>query len=153
MVACARTLISHEPLVHYSQVRPYPVVTFATVLALLKSGTGIRLDCSDSVTLLCKWGGLRDPNLPHHDYDGFGYTGTLLDGICPHYSNPARALPGALVVFGPGTGEHAAMVLESHPTNPLLFSHGFEGGPLAIRLHDEAQYHNPPTTFLSVAAL
>src|SRR5205807_987286 len=81
--------------------------------------------------------GLHDPNGPKFNYNGFGYTGTLLDGPCPHYFEPGRAKVGALVVFGPGTGEHAAMVLEPDPRNPLLFSHGGERGPLAIRLHDE----------------
>ena len=141
-----RQLIAHEPQVHYSQVRPYP-------FHLTKPVYPITLDCSSAVTLLCKWSGLHDPNGPKFNYDGYGYTGTLLDGPCPHYFEPGRAKVGAIVIFGPGTGEHAAMVLEPDPRNPLLFSHGTERGPLAIRLHDEAQYHNPPTTFLSIAAL
>jgi len=44
-------------------------------------------------------------------------------------------------------------VLEPDHRNPLLFSHGQERGPLAIRLHDEAEAHQPPATFLSIAAL
>lgn len=142
----ARNLIAHEPQVHYSQVRPYPVHA--------KPGQyPITLDCSSAVTLLCKWAGLKDPNGPHYNYNGYGYTGTLLDGPCRHYFSPARAYVGALVIFGPGTGEHAAMVIGELGHNPLLFSHGMERGPLAIRLHDEAQYHRPPVTFLSIAHL
>lgn len=141
-----RALIAHEPQVHYAQSRPYP-------FHLTKPAYPITLDCSSAVTMLCKWAGLADPNGPHYDYNGFGYTGTLLDGPCPHYFRPGAANVGAIVIFGPGTGEHAAMVLQPDPLNPLLFSHGGEGGPIAIRLHDEAQYHLAPTTFLSIAAL
>jgi len=141
----AHDLIDHEPEVHYAQIRPYPVHA--------RPGSyPITLDCSSSVTKLCQCSGLKDPNGPAYDYDGFGYTGTLLDFL-PHYYSPAQARVGALVVFGPGTGEHVAMVLEPHPRNPLLFSHGMERGPIAVRLHDEAQFHNPPTRFLSIAGL
>jgi hypothetical protein len=150
LVHLALGLIDHAADVHYSQARPYPKDA--------KPGHyPIVLDCSSAVTMLCKWAGLHDPNGLH--FNGTGYTGTLLDGPCSHYFDPHRAHAGALVVFGPGTGEHVAMVLEPNPHNPLLFSHGWEerpgtqGSPHAIRLHDEAQYHRPPVTFLSIARL
>lgn len=137
-------LVKHEPQVHYAQVRPMRNVHLA------KPVYPMTMDCSEAVTCLCKWAGLKDPN--GFGYNGKGYTGTLLDHL-PHYFDPANANVGALVVFGPGTGEHVAMVLEPDHRNPLLFSHGFEGGPLLIRLHDEAQLHHPPVTFLSIAGL
>ncbi len=144
LVRLARELLRHEPQVHYAQTRPYPVY-------LTKPRYPLVVDCSSAVILLCKWAGLDEPN-GFPAYNGYGYTGTLKAHL-PHYFEPHRARAGAIIVFGPGTGEHAAMVLEPDPTNPLLFSHGMERGPIAIRLHDEAQYHNPPTTFLSIAAL
>ena len=146
----ARGLVAHAAQVHYSEARPYPK-------AARYGQYPIVLDCSSAVTMLCKWAGLHDPN--GLGYNGTGYTGTLLDGPCPHYFDPHRALVGAIVIFGPGTGEHAAMVVEPDAHNPLLFSHGWEerpgapGSPHLIRLHDEAQYHRPPVTFLSIAAL
>lgn len=150
MVKLAHDLIAHAPVVHYSEARPYP--------RNARPGQyPIVLDCSSAVTMICKWAGLHDPNA--REFNGTGWTGTLLDGPCPHYFEPGRALAGALVVFGPGTGEHAAMVLEPDHRNPLLFSHGWEerpgteGSPHAIRLHDEAQGHRPPVTFLSIAHL
>jgi hypothetical protein len=118
---------------------------------LAKPRYPLVLDCSSAVTMLCKWAGLDDPNgLGYRS--GSGYTGTLAAHL-PHYFDAWRAHVGALVLLGPGTGEHVCMVLEPAHSNPLLFSHGMERGPIAIRLHDEAQYHNPPTTFLSIAAL
>jgi hypothetical protein len=146
LVELAGELIHHAAEIHYAQTRPYP-------FHLKAPAYPITLDCSSAVTLLCKWAGLHDPNGPNYNYDGYGYTGTLLDGPCPHYFTASHAKQGAIVIFGPGTGEHAAMVIGDLGTNPLLFSHGNEAGPIAIRLHDEAQYHAPPTTFLSIAHL
>ena len=146
-----RALIAHEPLVHYAQVRPYPTrLTWAGLLARFKGGTGITLDCSSTFILLCKWAGLADP--AGRDFNGSGNTVSLWYHL-RHYHEPARAKVGAGVMFGPGTGEHVCMVLEPHPRNPLLFSHGLERGPIAIRLEEEADWHNPPVTFLSIAAL
>ena len=137
-------LVKHEPQIHYAQIRPMRTIH------LSKPVYPMTMDCSESVTCLCKWAGLKDPNGLH--YNGSGYTGTLLDHL-PHYFNPANAQTGALVVFGPGTGEHVCMVLTPDHRNPLLFSHGQEAGPILIRLHDEAQAHPPPVTFLSIASL
>lgn len=137
-------MLAHEPQVHYAQIRPMRNVH------LSKPVYPMTMDCSEAVTCLCKWAGLKDPN--GLGYSGRGYTGTLLDNL-PHYFNPANANVGALVVFGPGTGEHVAMVMEPDHRNPLLWSHGGESGPLTIRLHDEAQLHSPPATFLSIASL
>jgi hypothetical protein len=145
-----RGLIAHAAQVHYSENRPYPKDAHY-------GHYPITLDCSSAVTMLCKWAGLSDPN--GRSFNGSGYTGTLLNGPCSHYFDPHRARVGAIVIFGPGTGEHAAMVLEPDPHNPLLFSHGWEerpgapGSPHAIRLHDEAQGHRPPVTFLNISRL
>jgi hypothetical protein len=71
----------------------------------------------------------------------------------PHYSDPAEAYPGALVVWGNVPSHHVAVVLE-RDGNPLLASHGREAGPVAVRLHSEdiAQGHRP-RTFLSIVNL
>jgi hypothetical protein len=144
LVALMDALIAERAEIHYAQIRPMRTIH------LTRPAYPMTMDCSEAVTCLCKWAGLKDPNGLH--YNGSGYTGTMLDHL-PHYHNPANANAGALVVFGPGTGEHVGMVLEPDHRNPLLFSHGSEAGPVAIRLHDEAQYHAPPVTFLSIAAL
>lgn len=141
-----RDLIAHAPQVHYAERRPMHATT------LPHPEYPLTMDCSESVTALCKWAGLQDPN--GNRYDGTGYTGTLLAHL-PHYHEPRHAYTGAIVVFGPGTGDHAAMVLDpDHENgNPTLFSHGSEAGPVRVPLAREAAAHRPPTTFLSIAGL
>ncbi len=116
----------------------------------LTKGARLMFDCSGAVTCLYKWAGLQDPN--GLDYSHEGYTGTMLAHLTRHYWNPFYAMPGALVIFGPGTGEHVAMVIE-HGHDPLLFSHGYEQGTGPIRLSEERKYHKPPVTFLNVSQL
>jgi len=70
----------------------------------------------------------------------------------PHYSDPSKAKVGALVVFGPGSGDHVCMVRHPGP-DPVLFSHGSERGPIWIKLTDEQRYQRKSTTFLSIATL
>lgn len=132
---------------------PLDAATFrlerAQAIERLHDGKHLMFDCSGSVTCAYKWCGLKDPNGLHYQHEG--YTGTMLAHL-PHYSDPRDARVGALVVFGPGTGEHVAMVLEPGP-DPLLFSHGFSHGAGPIRLSVERGYHHRPVTFLSVASL
>lgn len=145
-------LVAQAEKVHYAEIRPMRSKAIDTALELaqaLARPTGITLDCSESVTLLCHIAGLDDPN--GLGYNGAGYTGTMLDHL-EHYSNPRAAGIGALCVFGPGTGEHVCMVRHPGP-DPVLFSHGDEAGPAFIRLSAEAPYHRPPVTFLSIANL
>ena len=149
--ALMRYLLAHEPQVHYAQVRPMRTVhlTEAQLDTLLANHGAIAMDCSESVTCLCKWAGLHDPN--GNGYDGQGFTGTLLDHL-PHYSNPPAAMVGALCVYGPGSGQHVAMVYEPGP-DPLMWSHGAENGPRLLRHSVEAAFHRQPSTFLSIAHL
>lgn len=148
-------LLAHQPAVHYMEIRPMntaKISTLAELQAVVTSPHGLTADCSEMVTLLCHVAGLKDPN--GSGYDGEGFTGTLLKSL-PHYTDARAALVGALVVFGPRTGEHVAMVLEPDPLdgNPVLFSHGSEAGPLRITLGREASAHAPPVTLLSIAHL
>jgi hypothetical protein len=103
------------------------------------------------VTELLHWVGCTDPNGLHYGYAG--YTGTMLKYL-PHYTSPKAAGVGALVVYGPGTGEHVAMVHTPDPVhgNPLLASHGRPGLDF-VYLRDESSWHKPPVTFLSIAHL
>lgn len=120
-------------------------------LALLEHGGRLMADCSEMVTELLRWVGCGDPNGLHYRYAG--YTGTMLAHL-PQYTDARKAGLGALCVFGPGTGDHVSMVYEPDPHggNPLLASHGRPGFDL-IRLRDEAAWHRPPVTFLSIAHL
>jgi hypothetical protein len=147
-----RYTLAHEPQIHYAQVRPMRTVRLseAELHTLLGHGHTITMDCSEGVTCLCKWAGLRDPNGLH--YDGQGYTGTLLSHLTTHYTDPHRAKVGALCVFGPAPGDHVAMVMEPG-SDPLMWSHGYEGGPRKVRFSAERAIHRRPATFLSIAAL
>src|ERR1700675_1371723 len=95
--------------VHYAQRRPMRTRTITSLHLLqqaLQSPRGVTMDCSESVTLLCRLAGLSDPN--GFGYDGTGYTGTLLHHL-PRYTDASKANVGALVVFGPGSGHHVCM--------------------------------------------
>ncbi len=127
-------------------------LTWPQAQAHLVAGRHLMFDCSGAITCLYKWAKLKDPN--GLAYRREGYTGTMLDHL-PHYSDPKRARIGAIVIFGPATGEHGAVVYEADRTNgdPLLFSHGARGVTGPIRLHREARFHDPPVTFLDVSGL
>lgn len=144
-------LVEQEPRVHYAQVRPMQTIHWREqqVVNLLYHGGSITMDCSEAVTCLCKWAGLKDPN--GLNYNGRGFTGTLL-GNLPHYTDPAKAKIGALVVFGRGSGHHVCMVAKAG-ADPVLWSHGQERGPIWIPLSDEQKYQPGPATFLSIAHL
>lgn len=152
----AAYLLAHEPQVHYPwhDVRgPADAATFrlteTQMRKRLATGNSLMMDCSQGVTCLYKWAGLEDPN--GLNYRWAGYTGTLLDHL-PHYTNPSDARVGALVVYGPGTGDHVSMVYESG-RDPNLWSHGFDGGPVLIRLSKQRPLHRSPVTFLRVAGI
>jgi len=146
-----RYLLEHEPQIHYAQIRPMRTVALseAQLDTLLNHGHGITMDCSEAVTCLCKWAGLHDPN--GLGYDGSGFTGTMLAHL-PHYSNPTAAGIGALCVYGPPPGDHVAMVMQPGD-DPVMWSHGGEGGPLRVRWSVERAAHRKPYTFLSITHL
>ncbi len=138
IVANARWGIANEPQIHYQQLRPIDGLHDARQLPL-------HTDCSGFVTLCYAWAGADDPN--GLDYSGLGYTGTLLRHL---ERVPLSAVqPGDLVVWGPGTGNHVALVLESDGKDPLLCSHGQEKGPFAIRFSVETRYQPAPVVWLS----
>jgi hypothetical protein len=153
MASSMDLLVRFKGRVHYRQVRPMSTMTIRTGhlrAALLRRG-GITMDCSESVTLICHLAGLRDPN--GLNYDGSGFTGTLLNHL-HHYDDPKAAGIGAMVVFGGGTGEHVAMVRRPHETNPLMFSHGTEEDPTYYTLAQLLPaFPGQPHTFLSIDPL
>lgn len=119
----------------------------------LQTGGRLMFDCSGAATCIYKWTPpLHDPNGLAYKHEG--YTGTMLSHL-HHYSDAKRARVGALVIFGPGTGDHVAVVLEPDKVHgdPLLFSHGYEQAAGPIKLSLERTYHRPPVTFLDVSGL
>lgn len=99
----------------------------------------LTTDCSGFVTACYKWAGLPDPN--GLDYKYLGYTGTLLDNATKHgkiLTDVSKALPGDLIVYGPGTGLHVALIVEAGH-DPLTVSHGDENGPELVRVSQDGR--------------
>ena len=98
-------------------------------------------DCSSFVTALAKWAGASDPNGLAFKA---GYTGTLLSH-CNHIDRE-QAQMGDLIVYGPGTGDHAVFVMQrifgDGGADFWVASHGHAGDP-GRRLHSEmlAYFH------------
>jgi cell wall-associated NlpC family hydrolase len=141
MVAQARALIADEPLIHYSMARPIPQYD--------RNERPMTLDCSGSYISLCRWAGVPSPTGSYTS----GSTDTLLARMRP--IKKAEALPGDAVLYHYGAdGKHVAMFLEpGTEADPLLFSHGLEAGPIAVRLSVENRYHAGETvTFLRLEA-
>ena len=95
----------------------------------------VTTDCSGAVTMWFWLAGANDPN--KLGFDGEGYTGTLLsaeDHIAQWIKNAKgvqvdELIPADLVVYGGGTGEHVALIVEIHGPDILTISMGQNGDP------------------------
>jgi len=95
----------------------------------------ITIDCSAYCTWLAWVSGAPDPNGLNFDHEG--YTGTFLsheEHIALFAKNAKGVLveeviPGDYVVYGPGTGEHVAFIVEVHGEDILTVSMGENGDP------------------------
>jgi hypothetical protein len=150
-----KLLIDNEPLVNYPlhDVRGKAdaatwALTGEQMRSRLKQGRHLMMDCSQGIACVYKWSGLGNPS---GNISGPGFTGSMLDHL-GHHSDPARARVGAIVVYGPSTGEHASLVYQAG-ADPLLWSHGFDGGPQLIRLSKQRTVHRGPVTFLDVSGI
>lgn len=123
--------ITHEPDIHYEQIRPIPHTAQLPMVT----------DCSGFFTLCYQLAGAPDPNGFH--YNGEGWTGSLLDAgrTIPLY----EARPGDGVIWGGSPGHHVACILDmADPADPLIGSHGGERGPLEERLSAETAAQGRP---------
>ena len=111
-----------------------------------KAGTlPITCDCSAFVTLCYFWAGAPDPNGLGYDHEG--YTGTLLaHGIKIPLE---QVLPGDVIVYGPDTGWHTALVIESG-SDPLTVSMGKQGDPSLVRVSQDGRL---PQTYLRFSTI
>ena len=100
----------------------------------------ITSDCSAWVTNCYSWAGAPDPN--GCNYNGYGYTGTLLShGMKIPLSD---VQPGDVIVYGPGTGWHTAIIVEAGH-DPLTVSMGQQGDPSFVRVSQDGRL---PQTYL-----
>jgi hypothetical protein len=144
-------LVNGNRTVHYRQLRPMRsryINTLDELHAAIQRG--MSLDCSESYTLLCHIAGFRDPN--GQGYNGWGFTGTILEHCKPHFTAPKDANIGTALVCGPGAGDHV-MAVYKPGNDPLLFSHGTEGDPKFVRYSAIVPYLRSPATFCSIAKL
>lgn len=137
IVTNARWAIAYDRQIHYRQTRPIDGLGDPRKLPLYT-------DCSGFVTLCYAWAGAPDPN--GLAYRGAGYTGTLLQTM--RRIPKSGVQPGDLVVWGPGTGRHVALVLEGGQ-DPALVAFGPERGPVAVPYSAETRYQPNPTSWLS----
>lgn len=133
-VYCLRTE-QFEPREHYSQHRPMTHLGVPPI-------DGFTADCSGHATGCFYWArkttGLpvQDPN--GLDFNGYGYTGTLL------WANRDRRIPegrhyfvGDLAIYGPATATRHVVTCRKGGTaaTATWTSHGSERGPYPVRLH------------------
>ena len=136
IVATARWGVANASRIHYAETRPIPLPAAGTLPPL-----SLTTDCSGFVTICYRAAAAPDPN--GNGYSGAGFTGTLLQrGL--RLTVPS---PGDVVVYGGGTGHHAALIV-SGGTDPLTVSHGSEAGPLLIRVSEERKYQPSGVTYL-----
>ena len=104
----------------------------------------VNADCSAFVTLCYNWAGAGDPN--GVSYNHTGYTGTLLAHGTKIALNQVQ--PGDVIVYGPGTGWHTALVVDvtgANAKNPLTISHGQQGDPSYVHVNQDGRL---PQTYL-----
>ena len=87
----------------------------------------VSCDCSSFATMVYYMAGAPDPN--GLGYDGQGYTGTLLSNRSNVHVMAKDVLPGDLVVYGGGSGEHVAIVTQVTNGDIMTVSMGQQGDP------------------------
>lgn len=131
IVAWAKWGVANKAQIHYQQVRPFP----------LTSKLPLTTDCSGYATLCYYLAGAVDPN--GLNYNHYGYTGTLLQ----HGTkiSLAEAQPGDLIVYGAGTGDHVAIIIENDGKDPMTVSMGQESDPSYVKVSQDGR---KPQTYL-----
>lgn len=136
VVKWARWGVNNTGAIHYTETPGRAAWTHAKPFNRLPLST----DCSGFATLCYRLAGCKDPN--GLGYATLGYTGTLLD--CANragtiFTDVSKAKPGDLIVYGPGTGEHVAIVVEAGK-DPLTVSHGQESEPGYVKVSQDGRH-------------
>jgi cell wall-associated NlpC family hydrolase len=108
----------------------------------------VHADCSQFYAAICHWVGI--PKVTDTDY-----TGTLLQK--GRLISLANAKPGDCVIWGPGTGTHAAMLTERDGHDWWCVGFGHQGAPDRVLLSVLDDYFiragHPGVRFLDFAVL
>jgi len=132
MADYCRRSISSEPGIHYQQYRPMRALG-------VKPESGFSADCSEHSTCAYYWSrkatgiAVPDPN-PGNGYNGYGYTGTLVNNPECH----PNFLVGDLAIYGSSLGntEHVCTCYQGGDVNSSRWcSHGSEAAPYSVSLH------------------
>jgi hypothetical protein len=128
MEAQARWGISQHGVLTYGLVRPIPLQGWRM------HDPHLTTDCSGAFTCITYSAGVGDPN--GLGYSGQGNTATIAEHL-PHVARVGLLEVGDAILFAPSEeAGHVVMVIEPGD-DPLCFSFGFQGGPIAIRYSDE----------------
>ena len=127
---CRRS-IANEPKIHYRQYRPMQSLGD-------KPENGFSSDCSEHSTAAYFWAkkatGIAVPDPNNSGYNGYGYTGTLVNN--PRVSGSYQI--GDLAIYGSSSGstEHVCTCYVAGDANSSVWcSHGSEAAPYAVKLH------------------
>jgi hypothetical protein len=127
---CKRSIAAAGPW-HYQQQRPMQY------LGVSPDATHYS-DCSEHATETYYWAkkvtGVAVPDPNHSGYNGYGYTGTLVDN--PRVSAPYKV--GDMAIYGSSTGatEHVCTCYIGGDAKASVWcSHGSEAAPYAVDLH------------------
>ena len=132
IVAWAKWAVANRSHFHYAEIRPMPLTVKFPIVT----------DCSGFATWVYRQAGAHDPN--KLQYNGRGYTGTLL--AAGKKTTMAKAKPGDLIVYGPGTGWHVAIIIEPGP-NALTISMGREGDPSYVHVNEDGRHPQTVLTY------
>lgn len=132
IVSWGKTLLANKARMNYAEIRPIPLHN--------PPKFPLTTDCSGFVTLCYYLAGAPDPN--GLKYSGQGYTGTLLSH--GRHITKEQALAGDVIVYGGGTGEHTALIIEAG-ADPVTISHGQQGDPSIVRVSQDGRL---PQTYL-----
>ena len=123
--------IGNEPGLHYEQFREMNHLG-------IPPQNGFTCDCSGHSTSAYYWArkktGVAVPDPNHSGYNGYGYTGTLVDN--PRVSAPYKI--GDLAIYGSSTGatEHVCTcMIPGDSSSSVWCSMGSEAAPYAVELH------------------
>ena len=124
--------IDNEPKIHYQQVRP--IACFG-----VPPSKGFTTDCSGHATSAYYWArqetGLAVPDPNGRGFDGYGYTGTLINN--PRVTN-GQYKRGDLALYGPSTGSSSHVttcVKDGDASGSAWCSHGSESAPYRVALY------------------
>lgn len=135
--------VDHALSIHYLQYRP-----MRTLWKWRNRTIPISCDCSEAATGLYFAAYAPDPN--GFGYNGVGNTSSLVNHL-PHIPK-SSAKRGDIVVYTGGDNAHAVVLMQRvYPwrQDPIVFSHGSEGGPYKLHLSSVTAVHRyQPIVFL-----